>query len=196
MRPAVLCRIPPLHLDPRSGGWSGSSATTRPKLDHPTDHCRVQVANIQPLRGQPSIEVHDEAHVLLGRAARITQPRQLVDAQQMPPPTARLRLRLWFRATTLLGRRRDGRRSVGNGLRRGPVVTRGFGVSKPTISKHLKVLEHAGVVVRTVAGRTHQLELNVAPLSEAAEWFDQQRVVWTRMFDAVDDVLNSPKEQP
>jgi len=76
------------------------------------------------------------------------------------------------------------------------VATRGFGVSKPTISKHLKVLERAGVVVRTVEGRTHQLELNVAPLNEAAEWFERQRVVWTRMFDAVDDVLNSRKEQP
>ncbi|HEV8527778.1 MAG TPA: metalloregulator ArsR/SmtB family transcription factor [Kribbellaceae bacterium] len=76
------------------------------------------------------------------------------------------------------------------------VATRGFGVSKPTISKHLKVLERAGVVVRTVEGRTHQLELNVAPLNEAAEWFERQRVVWTRMFDAVDDLLNSRKEQP
>jgi hypothetical protein len=47
-----------------------------------------------------------------------------------------------------------------------------------------------------VEGRTHQLDLNVAPLIEAAEWFDQQRVVWTRMFDAVDDLLNSRKEQP
>jgi len=76
------------------------------------------------------------------------------------------------------------------------VATRGFGVSKPTISKHLKVLERAGVVVRTVEGRTHQLELNVAPLNEAAQWFERQRVVWTRMFDAVDDLLNSRKEQP
>jgi DNA-binding transcriptional ArsR family regulator len=85
-------------------------------------------------------------------------------------------------------------------LARGPATvgaaTRGFGVSKPTISKHLKVLEHAGVVVRTVQGRTHQIELNVAPLTEAAEWFDRQRLVWTRMFDAVDDLLNSRKEQP
>ena len=76
------------------------------------------------------------------------------------------------------------------------VATRGFGVSKPTISKHLKVLERAGVVVRRVEGRTHQLELNIAPLNEAAEWFERQRVVWTRMFDAVDDLLNSRKEQP
>jgi DNA-binding transcriptional ArsR family regulator len=92
------------------------------------------------------------------------------------------------------------RRGIVERLARGPatvgVATRGFGVSKPTISKHLKVLEHAGVVVRTVQGRTHQLELNVAPLNEAAEWFERQRVVWTRMFDAVDDLLNSRKEQP
>jgi DNA-binding transcriptional ArsR family regulator len=92
------------------------------------------------------------------------------------------------------------RRGIVERLARGPatvgVATRDFGVSKPTISKHLKVLERAGVVVRTVEGRTHQLELNVAPLNEAAEWFERQRVVWTRMFDAVDDLLNSRKEQP
>jgi DNA-binding transcriptional ArsR family regulator len=92
------------------------------------------------------------------------------------------------------------RRGIVERLARGPatvgVATRGFGVSKPTISKHLKVLERAGVVVRTVEGRTHQLDLNVAPLNEAAEWFERQRVVWTRMFDAVDDLLNSRKEQP
>ena len=91
------------------------------------------------------------------------------------------------------------RRGIVERLARGPatvgVATGGFGVSKPTISKHLKVLEHAGVVVRTVEGRTHQLELNVAPLNEAADWFDRQRVVWTRMFDAVDEVLKSGREQ-
>lgn len=75
-------------------------------------------------------------------------------------------------------------------------MTRGFGVSKPTISKHLKVLERAGVVLRTVEGRTHQLDLNVAPLAEAAEWFDRQRAVWTRMFDAVDYLLSEQKERP
>lgn len=57
------------------------------------------------------------------------------------------------------------------------------------------MLEREGVVVRTVEGRTHQLELNVAPLNEAAEWFDRQRVVWTRMFDAVDELLNSRKQE-
>jgi DNA-binding transcriptional ArsR family regulator len=92
------------------------------------------------------------------------------------------------------------RRGIVERLARGPatvgVVTRGFGVSKPTISKHLKVLEREGVVLRTVNGRTHLLDLNPAPLAEAADWFDQQRVVWTRMFDAVDDLLAARKERP
>jgi DNA-binding transcriptional ArsR family regulator len=92
------------------------------------------------------------------------------------------------------------RRGIVERLAHGPAtvgaVTRDFGVSKPTISKHLKVLERAGVVVRTVAGRTHQLHLNIVPLIEAADWFDRQRVVWTRMFDAVDDLLSERKERP
>lgn len=74
------------------------------------------------------------------------------------------------------------------------VATRGFGVSKPTISKHVKVLERAGVVVRSVEGRTHQLRLEPKALSDAAEWFDRQRVVWERMFDAVDELLSEPRE--
>jgi len=85
------------------------------------------------------------------------------------------------------------RRGIVERLAHGPatvaVATRGFGVSKPTISKHLKVLEREGVIVRTVTGRTHVLDLNPAPLAQAADWFDQQRIVWTRMFDAVDILL-------
>src|SRR5262245_7817377 len=91
------------------------------------------------------------------------------------------------------------RRGIVERLGRGPatvgVATRGFGVSKPTISKHLKVLESSGVVVRTVEGRTHRLSLEPAALAAAADWFDRQRAVWERMFDAVDDLLSEPKEE-
>jgi DNA-binding transcriptional ArsR family regulator len=90
------------------------------------------------------------------------------------------------------------RRRIVERLADGPatvgVATRGFGVSKPTISKHVKVLERAGVVVRSVDGRTHQLRLEPKALSDAAEWFDRQRVVWERMFDAVDELLSEPRE--
>ena len=72
-------------------------------------------------------------------------------------------------------------------------ATRGFGVSKPTISKHLKVLEREGVVARSVEGRTHLLRLQPEALHDAAEWFERQQVVWGRMFDAVEDLLAERK---
>ena len=68
-------------------------------------------------------------------------------------------------------------------------VTSGFGVSKPAITKHLKVLEETGVVVRRVVGRTHRLELNPAALTGAADWVDRQRALWERMFDTVEEHL-------
>jgi DNA-binding transcriptional ArsR family regulator len=85
------------------------------------------------------------------------------------------------------------RREIVERLGRGPasvgVATAGLGVAKPTISKHLKVLEEAGIVLRRVDGREHQLSLNVAPLIEAGAWYERQHGVWMRMFDAVEEIL-------
>ena len=72
-------------------------------------------------------------------------------------------------------------------------ATGGFGVSKPAISKHLKVLEETGVVTRVVEGRTHRLSLDTRALDEAADWMDLQRTRWERLFDVVDEYL---KEDP
>jgi DNA-binding transcriptional ArsR family regulator len=91
------------------------------------------------------------------------------------------------------------RRGIVEQLAQGPApvgeATRGFGVSKPTISKHLKVLEEAGVVVRTIEGRTHRLSLDLDALGEAVDWIDRQRAIWERMFDVVDDYLADQKER-
>jgi DNA-binding transcriptional ArsR family regulator len=88
------------------------------------------------------------------------------------------------------------RRGIVERLAAGPATvgeaTRGFGVSKPAISKHLRVLEDTGVVTRVVEGRTHRLSLDTQRLDEAADWMDRQRALWERMFDVVDDYL---KEQ-
>src|SRR4029079_3517238 len=47
-----------------------------------------------------------------------------------------------------------------------------LGVSKPTISRHLKMLEEAGVVTRVIDGRTHRLALRPETLAHASDWID------------------------
>ena len=71
-----------------------------------------------------------------------------------------------------------------------------FGVSKPTISRHLKLLEDAGVVSRVIDGRTHRLALRPEALAEASGWLDIQRARWERLFDVVGEYLEEQKEQP
>jgi DNA-binding transcriptional ArsR family regulator len=68
-------------------------------------------------------------------------------------------------------------------------ASRDLGVSKPTISRHLKMLEEAGVVDRVIDGRTHHLALRPETLAEAAEWIESQRRRWERLFDVVDEYL-------
>ena len=89
------------------------------------------------------------------------------------------------------------RREIVERLATGPATvgdaTGGFGVSKPAISKHLKVLEETGVLRREVVGRTHRLSLEPDVLNEAADWMDRQRALWSRMFDVVDDYLKEER---
>ena len=91
------------------------------------------------------------------------------------------------------------RRGIVENLAVGPATvadaTDGFGVSKPAISKHLKVLEETGVISRAVEGRTHRLSLELAALREAAEWMDHQRALWGRLFDVVDEYLNEKEHK-
>ena len=75
-------------------------------------------------------------------------------------------------------------------------VTRGFAVSKPTMSRHLKLLEEAGVVSRVIDGRTHHLALRPEALAEASDWIDDQRERWERLFDVVGEYLEERKERP
>jgi DNA-binding transcriptional ArsR family regulator len=82
------------------------------------------------------------------------------------------------------------RRAIVEHLAAGPAsvgeATRGLPLSKPAISKHLKVLEQAGVVRRAVEGRRHRLQLEPRPLGEAARWIDVHRRLWEAKFDAVE----------
>jgi len=89
------------------------------------------------------------------------------------------------------------RRGIVERLAEGPATvgeaTAGFGVSKPAISKHLKVLEETGVVRRAVDGRTHRLSLDPDVLSVVADWMDHQRARWERLFDVVDEYLKEER---
>lgn len=53
-----------------------------------------------------------------------------------------------------------------------------FSVAQPTISKHLKVLETAGLVRREVNGRRHLFHLETAPLQQAEDWISSHRSFW------------------
>ena len=91
--------------------------------------------------------------------------------------------------------RRDIVERLSGGVATVGAVTRDLGVSKPTISRHLKLLEEAGVVSRVIDGRTHRLALRPEALAEAADWLEHQRERWERLFDAVGGYLGERKEQ-
>jgi len=72
-------------------------------------------------------------------------------------------------------------------------ATRDLPVSKPAISRHLKVLEEAGAIVRVVDGRTHRLRLRERPLDDAYRWMADQRALWERKLDVVGDYLSEER---
>jgi uncharacterized protein YndB with AHSA1/START domain len=90
------------------------------------------------------------------------------------------------------------RRDIVERLSGGPAnvaeVTRGFDVSKPTISRHLRMLEEAGLVSRVIVGRNHRLELDPRTLADTADWIETQRARWERLFDVVGEYLEERKD--
>ncbi len=58
-----------------------------------------------------------------------------------------------------------------------------FEMSLPNVSKHLRVLENAGLVHRGIEGRTHYLSTNPKPLRKAVHWIEYHRTFWEASFD-------------
>src|SRR3954453_19810742 len=71
----------------------------------------------------------------------------------------------------ILGVLAEGELNVGSLAERFPISLNG-------VSKHVKVLERAGMVERTVQGREHRLRLNPEPLREASMWLEHYRAFW------------------
>jgi DNA-binding transcriptional ArsR family regulator len=77
-----------------------------------------------------------------------------------------------------------------------------FDMSLPAISRHLKVLERAGLITRGREAQWRPCRLNPAPLADASAWIDRYRREWADRFDRLDEYLatlqrnDTPKEKP
>lgn len=78
-----------------------------------------------------------------------------------------------------------GERTVGE-------LARPFEISRPAISKHLRVLERAGLVHRRPEGRISRCALDASPLRRAADWVEPYRDFWEERLDALARYLETP----
>jgi DNA-binding transcriptional ArsR family regulator len=81
---------------------------------------------------------------------------------------------------------------LGTGGARVTELAAGFDISLAAASKHIGVLESAGLVRRTVRGRDHHLALDAGPLREAAEWIEAYRAFWETRLDALEHLFRDP----
>src|SRR5688572_32048771 len=70
-----------------------------------------------------------------------------------------------------------------------------FEMTLPAISKHIKVLERAGLVIRGQQAQYRPCALDAAPLEEVSTWAEQYRPVWEARFDRMDDYLTKLRRQ-
>ena len=69
-------------------------------------------------------------------------------------------------------------------------LSKPFGISKPAISKHLKVLENANLIIRKKDAQWHRFQLQSDSLKLASDWIARYRQFWEDQFDALADYLN------
>lgn len=73
-------------------------------------------------------------------------------------------------------------------------LARPFAISLNSVSKHIRLLERAGLVRRHVRGREHVLSFNARPLDSAAEWIQRHRELWLGRLLALDAMLQQENE--
>ncbi len=91
------------------------------------------------------------------------------------------------------------RRAILDRLSSGPArvtdLAAPFSMSLAAVSKHVKVLEHAGLVRRTRQGREHTLELEAAPLREVVRWASRYERFWNERLDRLEAFFARKKER-
>lgn len=70
-----------------------------------------------------------------------------------------------------------------------------FNISLPAVSKHLRVLEKAGLLAREREGRVHRCRLVAKPIKDAAEWLAFYENFWQEQFDALANYLDEQTEE-
>ena len=74
-------------------------------------------------------------------------------------------------------------------------LARPYAMSLPAVSKHLRVLENAGLVRRRRSGRVHSLKLQAAPMRQAQAWIEEYRRFWEGSLDRLDEYLKKLQAQ-
>ena len=88
---------------------------------------------------------------------------------------------------SILARLAAGEASVG-------ALAEPFEMSQPAISKHLKVLERAGLIDREIDRQRRLARLNAAPMRAAIDWLEEFRRFWSSSFDELDGLLEELKQ--
>jgi DNA-binding transcriptional ArsR family regulator len=90
------------------------------------------------------------------------------------------------------------RRGMLDALSRGPqpvgALAAPYDMSKPAISKHLKVLERAGLVRRSIDGRIHRCSLETEPLNRVQQWIEERRTMWEDVLDSLAELLEEGEQ--
>ena len=74
-------------------------------------------------------------------------------------------------------------------------LARPHAMSLPAVSKHLRVLERAGLLRRRRYGRRHEMQLNAKPLKQAAQWVEHYRKFWEQSLDRLANYLEKTADQ-
>jgi len=75
-------------------------------------------------------------------------------------------------------------------------LARPHAMSLPAVSKHLRVLEKAGLLRRRRYGRVHEMQLDAKPLKQAAQWVEEYRKFWEGSLDRLAAYLEKTTKQP